>query len=118
MPCLAGSFAFNSQEWTKASNVSRAFQIGPLEAKALMALQTGIDPVIAKELRAAVGRRGMRTFLTHEMLAKGVLSTAFSSALGDSEPWSGQLTNGTDLKLVSWPHALCCSTNIVFFIDR
>lgn len=105
-----------AQEWTKASNVARGFQIGPLEAKALMALQNGIDPVIAKELRSAVARRGMRNFCTHEMLAKGVLSTAFSSASGPSEPWSGQLTNGSDLKLVSWLNALFCCENIVFFL--
>ena len=80
--------------------VAKAFQIGRVEAQAMMALSSGIHRDVCKELRAAVAKRGMRWFITNDAVAKGMFNTSWTSASGPSEPWAGHLTNGTNNRLV------------------
>ena len=80
--------------------MAKAFQIGRVEAQAVQALSTQIDPGVCKLLREAVSKRGMRWFITNDLVAKGAFSTSWTSAQGNSEPWVSQLTNGADQRLV------------------
>lgn len=82
------------------SAVAKAFQIGRVEAQAMMALSTGIHPTVCRELRAAVAKRGMRWFITNDLVAKGVFNVSWTSASGPTESWAGHLTNGSDHRLV------------------
>ena len=66
----------------------------------MMALSSGVDPSVCKELRAAVSRRGMRWFLTNELVARGAFNTSWTSGMGPAEQWAGHLVNRTDLRLV------------------
>ena len=82
------------------SAVAKAFQIGRVEAQAMIALTTGIHADVSRELRAAVAKRGMRWFITNDLVAKGVFNTSWTSGHGPMESWAGQLTNASDNRLV------------------
>ena len=57
------------------------------------------QPVVAI-LEAAVKQRGMQRFLNHEVLSKGVLSSSWSSGVGQMESWKDELRNRDDNVLV------------------
>ena len=66
----------------------------------MQALFGRIDPTVACELREAVSQRGMRWFITNDLVGKGCFNTSWTSATGPYEPWMAQLTNASDQKLV------------------
>eukprot|EP00435_Cladocopium_sp_Y103_P026994 s4752_g6.t1 len=55
-------------EWGNLSAVTKAFGIGRSEAQAVIVLSADIQRPVLKELCKAVSVRGMRSFLTHEVL--------------------------------------------------
>ena len=73
--------------------VSKAFNIGKLESAAVSNLQANVEPFIVTKLKKCVSSRGMRTFLSHDVLGKGLFNTGYSSASGCSEPWVSVMTN-------------------------
>lgn len=48
------------------------------------------------KLKQAVAIRGLRTFVTHDAISKGVFSLGFSSGQGPAEAWAPILTNSDD----------------------
>ena len=71
-PRWTSALMLSAQEWHNATAVAKAYAIGKGEA----------------------GR-----FLTHEMIAKGLFSTGFSSGSGFAEAWNHQLINKHDGEL-------------------
>lgn len=87
----------------------RAFSIGEKEALAVSNLQERISPEVTAALRAEVRPRGMRRWLSHEILAKNLFNRGFSSGTGCWDAWNEQLTNGSDDALDPWRN---CQTTI------
>ena len=90
------------QDWENASAIARAFSIGRAEAGAVSHLQSRINADTVTMLRNAVSKRGMRNFITHDLICKGVFNDGFSSGQGQTEAWAQQLTNGLDHELEPW----------------
>ncbi|CAK9022466.1 FO synthase subunit 1 [Durusdinium trenchii] len=61
---------------------------------------TKVAPSIVDMLSDAVKSRGMLRLLTHEVIGKGLFSTAWSSGVSPLEAWDEQLRNREDLELV------------------
>ena len=88
--------------WSSQTQVAKAFQIGRGESSAVVAIMTSVsDPVFAK-IKASVRTRGMRDYITHDMLAKGCFNTGWSNGFGEAESWAEILTNKASNVLVSW----------------
>ncbi|CAK9003765.1 unnamed protein product [Durusdinium trenchii] len=88
--------------WDNAASVARAFQIGKFESMSVVNLQKNVAKPVVDSLRQAVRMRGMRGFLHHETVAKGVFNLAYSSgasSIPGAEVWSSQLTNKDDNEL-------------------
>ena len=96
-----------AEDWENASAVARAFSIGKNEAGAVASLKLYVSDPIVANLTEAVRLRGMRQFLSHEPIARGVFNRGFTSGRDKFESWNVQLTNGDDDALVSW--LLLCS---------
>ena len=96
--CLVHSFC---KEWNDAGKVARAFNVGKLESEAIVALQSKIHHDIVDELKSATRTRGMRSFVTHDLLSKGIFNTSFTSQVAGLEQWSAYLTNGQNNELVT-----------------
>ena len=90
------------EDWENASAVARVFNIGLAEAGAVSALQSKIHPEVTRMLKAAVAMRGMRTFITHDLIHKGAFNEGFTSGQGSTEAWAQEFTNGHGQQLVSW----------------
>ncbi|CAK9000672.1 unnamed protein product [Durusdinium trenchii] len=95
-----GSVTQQFKDWENVSAVSRAFNIGRSEAAAASNLQSRVDPSVTTSLKAAVAMRGLRSFITHDLIAKGTFNDGFTSGQGATEPWTQELTNGLDHRLV------------------
>lgn len=109
------SFQCCAQAWDSAAAVARAFVIGPTESQAVSNLQTHVSAAILERLQCAVRLRGLRGFLTHEALAKGLFNRGWTSGAGELEAWRTQLCNVEDDQLVSC--ALNCAM-FSLFLDR
>ena len=81
----------------------RVFSIGKAEAGAVSNLQAHVERVIVCELKQCLAKRGIKNFLSHDILAKGVLNTGYTSASGNSEAWVSIMTNLEDASIVIWP---------------
>ena len=91
------------EEWDNAAAVARAFSIGPKESAAVSNLQAHVSPTVTELLKEATRGRGMRRWITHDMLAREMFNLTWSS--GQSGPlcaWVVELTNKPDDKLVAW----------------
>ncbi|CAK9097739.1 FO synthase subunit 1 [Durusdinium trenchii] len=88
-------------EWNDAGKVARAFNVGKLESEAIVALQSKIHHDIVDELKSATRTRGMRSFVTHDLLSKGIFNISFTSQVAGLEQWSAYLTNGQNNELAS-----------------
>ncbi len=55
-----------------------------------------VEPALVETLCAAVKIRGMAKFMTHEVLARDVLNSGFTSAHGPTEQWKEVCRNGQD----------------------
>ena len=93
---------FVVEDWENASAVARVFNIGRSEAGAVSALQSKIHADVTRMLKAAVAMRGMRTFITHDLIHKGAFNEGFTSGQGPTEAWAQEFTNGHGQQLVSW----------------
>jgi len=103
-------------DWSSQTQVAKAFQIGRGESSAVVAIMTSVsDPVFAK-IKASVRTRGMRGYITHDMLAKGCLNTGWSSGFGEAESWAEILTNKANNVLVSWFMLLLASLLFSLFL--
>lgn len=91
-----------SEDWANATAISKAFSLGKLEATAVSNLQTQVSDDIVRSLKQAVAIRGMRSFLGHDILSRGLFNVGFSSASGSSEAWAAAMTVTQDSKLVLW----------------
>lgn len=90
------------QEWKSANNIAKAFHIGKAESEAVSALMTAVKPEVTQRLSDAVRARGMLRFIHHDVISKGLFSTNFTSAAGETESWKDQLRNREDGKLVTF----------------
>ena len=97
------------EDWENASALAKAFTIGASEARAVSNLQSRVAAPLLAELKSAVSKRGMRTFLTHDALAEGLFNVEYTSGVGSCEAWNHALTNSESLRLVTW-HSFCLST--------
>ena len=79
--------------------MARAYTIGKGEAGAVSELMCAVEKQILERITQSVRIRGMSRFLTHEMIAKGLFSTGFSSGVGSAEAWNHQLVNKHDGEL-------------------
>lgn len=92
------------QEWTSATAFQKAFEIGEGEAQAVVNLLGRIPEEIVADLQAAVRVRGMRNWISHQMLARDIFNVGFSSAVGTPyESWGERLVNGADNALATCP---------------
>ncbi|CAK9105978.1 FO synthase subunit 1 [Durusdinium trenchii] len=90
-----------SQEWHSSTSIARAFHIGDKEAKAVAYLQTRIGKAMVEKLRAGVRKRGMRQWLSHDVIAAEMFNEGWSSGkTGALIPWQAELTNLSDNALV------------------
>ena len=74
----------------------RAFQIGRLESQSITNLMLHVPKSVVDALWAAVRPRGMRTWITHELLARELFNVSFSSATGSWEAWKAECVNRHD----------------------
>lgn len=70
-------------------------------------LYVRVDKTIVDSLREAVAKRGLRNFLTHDLIAKGAFNQAWTSAQGPMESCVPAMTNGSDLSLETWTQLTC-----------
>lgn len=97
-----------SKEWDSHSRIAKAFQIGSREAAAVSNLQERVSPAMVTRLREEVRPRGMKMWLSHEIIAKNVFNLGYTSGTGAFEPWQDVLTNAADNEIVAltrhWIH--------------
>ncbi len=85
------------KDWQDATQVARAFQIGRLESVAVSHLKERVDPEIVLLLKQAVRSRGMRQFLTHDVIAREFFNLGYTSgASGAFTAWNVELSNNQD----------------------
>ena len=84
--------------------MSKAFGIGKVEAQAVSNLQTGVAKSTLALLKEVVSKRGLRGFLSRELLARGLFNVSYSSGQGSSESWVSILTNRQDGALATRSH--------------
>ena len=89
------------QDWENISAVARAFSIGRAESGAVSNLQSRIHKDISEMLKVAVASRGMRVFVTHDLIWKGAFNEGFTSGQGATEAWVQELTNGAGQDLAT-----------------
>ena len=90
------------EEWNNTTQVARVFQIGPKESLAVSFLQCKISPEMVLKLREATRSRGLRQWLTHDIICRELFNRGFSSGQsGALCAWQVELTNGEDDALVS-----------------
>lgn len=89
------------QEWESHTKIARAFKIGSKEALAVSNLQERVAPQVVQRLLTDVRPRGMKNWLSHDIVAKGLFNEGFSSATGTADAWQEACTNGNDLELVA-----------------
>ena len=89
----------NSQDWSNSTAVSKAFALGRTEALAVTHLQSNMDSSVVLALKQAVSKRGMRGFLSHELIARGLFNRSFTSGVGACEAWVSQMTNGEESEI-------------------
>lgn len=91
------------QDWSEPAKVMRAFQIGRLESQSITNLMLHVPKSVVDALWAAVRPRGMRTWITHELLARELFNVSFSSATGSWEAWKAECVNRHDYhSLAPW----------------
>ena len=76
--------------------MARAFNIGARESEAVSNLKERIDKRVVAELKDACSSRGMRQFLTHETISKGLFNRGFSSGSFGLAAWNVELTNDSE----------------------
>ena len=92
----------HDKDWESATSVATAFNVGPKESQAVSNLQSKVSPEILAELKGAVAVRGMKNFISHDLIAREIFNNGHSSAHGQCEPWLDTLTNSGDLVLVTY----------------
>ena len=80
--------------------MARVFAIGKTESEALVNLSSKIERGLLGELKAAVAKRGLRYFLTHDCIARNTFNEGWSSAQGLAEAWRDVCVNAEDGRLV------------------
>lgn len=95
------------QDWENASALARAFQMGAKEAAAVSNLQARTDKGILERFKQVTDRRGLRAFVTHDALAKGILNLGFSSSQGTTEAWDAVMTTSDDNRLATQLDEFC-----------
>ena len=93
---------FNTKDWSNSTSVAKIFGIGKAEAAAVSNLSSKVAVDIRDRLQDAVAKRGLRNFITHDLLAKEAFNTGFSSAQASAEAWHDACVNGDDLQLETW----------------
>jgi len=95
----------HAKDWSNSTAVCRAFNIGKWEGAAVSALQSSIEKPVVAMLKDFVAKRGMKGFLSHEVLGRGIFSTGWTSGSGPTESWNVVMTNTDDGALAAQP---CC----------
>ena len=91
-----------SQDWENATQVARAFSIGRMESLAVSHLMERVSPEMLLELKEASRCRGMRQWLTHDVIAKEMFNRGWSSGTGGFATWSIELSNDAENILATW----------------
>lgn len=99
--CFVNFFLPIVEEWESHTKIAKAFKIGSKEALAVSHLQERVAPQVVQRLLNDVRPRGMKNWLSHDVVAKGLFNEGFSSASGTAEAWQEACTNGSDLELVA-----------------
>ena len=99
----------HAKDWSNSTAVCKAFSIGKWEGAAVSALQSCIEKPAVAALQDCVAKRGMKGFLTHEVLGRGVFSTGWTSGGGATESWTAVMTNADDGVLAT---QLCCDKHV------
>ena len=81
------------EDWGNATAISRAFNIGKQESNAVSNLQSNVTMETRLRLKAVIKTKGMRNFLHHEVIGRGLFNVGFSSASGPTEGWVSAMTN-------------------------
>lgn len=90
------------EDWGNATAISRAFNIGKQESNAVSNLQSNVTMETRLRLKAVIKTKGMRNFLHHEVIGRGLFNVGFSSASGPTEGWVSAMTNTDSSELVLW----------------
>lgn len=72
-----------------------------MESLAVSHLKERVSNEVVTLLKEAVRSRGMRSFLTHEVIAKEAFNTGFSSGTGGFAAWNLEPSNNADNELVT-----------------
>lgn len=99
--CCRFSIMSPFQDWDNASALARAFSMGAKESAAVSNLQCRTDKSILARFKQVTDRRGLRAFITHDALARGILNLGFSSSQGHTEAWDAVLTTSDDNRLAT-----------------
>ena len=67
-----------------------------------MNLHGSVHQEVVRKLKSVISAKGMRAFLHHEAIGKGLFNVGFTSAFGPMEAWVSQMTNTEDTTLVPW----------------
>lgn len=96
LPTHAKRNKTHGEAWDNATKIQRVFRIGKQEPLAVSALQQSVSPATVEIIKEAVRVRGMRSWISHELISKGTFNVGWSSGSGNTEAWSDQLTNRPD----------------------
>ena len=91
------------EDWESATSIARAFSIGAKESHAVANLQSRVAKSVLDELKLAAAKRGVKNFITHDLISRDLFSDGFTSGQGDKEAWGDVLTNASGQQLVA-----CC----------
>ncbi|CAE7854074.1 cofG, partial [Symbiodinium necroappetens] len=66
-------------DWSRHADICKAFQLGKFEAGAVANLMSNVSEPVRAMVTSDVRKRGMRTLILHEAIAKDVLNRGFTS---------------------------------------
>ena len=86
-----------------------------MEAGAVSALMGSMDATTRQRLVESVRSRGMKGFLTHELIAKHLFSNTFSSGSGPAEAWAMEASNRNAELVPELFFNTCCFVHLFMF---
>lgn len=85
----------------------RWFQLGKLEAQSVTNLRQHVDSFVMAELWESVKPRGMKVWLSHDVIAKELFNVGYTSATGPWDAWKSECVNAPK------DHTLAASLHMV-----
>lgn len=81
------------KDWDDDRKVMRWFSVGKLEAQSVTNLRQHVDSKVLEKLWEAVKPRGMKIWLSHEVIAKELFNVGYTSATGQWDAWKSECVN-------------------------